>query len=125
MIESVVLYSTSIAASVVAVGALIRQWRQERHKPAVDVAQVGQAQADEDHLRATIKQMADETNRSRDYRVWQLENYIDLDRKWHREMISLLEKLVEQLRWELAKDGHELPNIEMPPPPDIPEPPHG
>lgn len=121
--ESIVLYATSIAASVVAAGALIRQWRAERNKPAVDAATAGQAQANEDHLRATIKQMADETNKSRDYRIWQLEGYIDLDRRWHREMIVLLEGLVDQLRLELATTGRTLPDVHIPEPPAIPEPP--
>jgi hypothetical protein len=114
----IVLYSTSIAGALVAAAALLRQWRAERNKPAVDVA-------NEDHLRQTIKQMADETNRSRDYRIWQLEGYIDLDRRWHREMIVLLEDLVDQLRTELAKNGRTLHDITVPPPPEIPEPPHG
>lgn len=125
MIEPIVLYSTSIGACVIAAAALFREWRRDRHKPDVDVAQVGQVQADEDHLRATIKQMADETNRSRDYRIWQLEGYIDLDRRWHREMIVLLENLVDQLRTELSRSGRTLHDIEVPRPPEIPEPPHG
>lgn len=123
MIESVVLYATSGTASAVAVAALIRQWRAERNKPAVDDATAAQARANEEHLRATVKQMADETNRSRDYRIWQLEGYIDLDRRWHREMIILLEGLVDQLRLELASTGRTLPDVNIPDPPTIPEPP--
>jgi hypothetical protein len=123
--ESLVLLVTSGTAAAVAVFAAVRQWRTERFKPAVDAATSDRTKADEDHLRATIKTMADETNRSRDYRIWQLEGYIDLDRRWHREMIILLEGLVDQLRLELASTGRTLPDVNIPDPPQIPEPPHG
>ena len=123
--ESLVLLATSGTAAAVAVFAAVRQWRVERHKPAVDVATADRTKADEDHLRATIKQMADETNRSRDFRIWALEGYLDLDRKWHREVIELLEGLVSQLRTELATTGRTLPDVTIPEPPAIPEPPRG
>lgn len=122
-VESLVLVGTSITASAVAAGALIRQWRSDRNKPIVDSATAEKTKAEEEHLRATVKAMADETNRSRDYRIWQLEGYIDLDRRWHREMIILLEGLVDQLRLELASTGRTLPDVNIPDPPTIPEPP--
>lgn len=121
--ESLVLLATSGTAAAAALFAVVRQWRSERFKPGVDVATTDRTKADEDHLRATIKQMADENNRSRDYRVWQLENYLDLDRLWHREVIILLEGLVDQLRLELATTGRTLPDITLPTPPEIPGPP--
>jgi hypothetical protein len=124
-IESLVLVGTSVTASVAAVGAVLRQWRSDRNKPVADAATADKAKAEEEHLRATVKSMAEETNRSRDYRVWALEGYIDLDRVWHREMIKLLEDLISQLRLELAQTGRELPDIAIPPPPEIPGPLHG
>jgi hypothetical protein len=123
-IESLVLVGTSVTASVAAVGAVLRQWRSDRNKPVADAATADKAKAEEEHLRATVKSMAEETNRSRDFRVWQLENYIDLDRLWHREVIVLLEGLIDQLRLELATTGRTLPDVHLPPPPPVPEPPH-
>jgi hypothetical protein len=114
--------ATILVALVTAI-ALIREWRRDRGKPAVDAAQADQMLADKDTLRATIEKMAAETHRSRDFRIWQLEGYVDLDRSWHRKMITLVEYLIELLRAELAKNGGALPVIDVPLPPEIPEPP--
>jgi hypothetical protein len=119
-----ILGATTIVSCVVAATALAHQWIQDRRKPALDTAHAEQLVADKDTLRAEIKKMAEETNRSRDYRIWALEGYIDLDRLWHREVIELLEGLVGQLRRELARTGRTLPDIDLPPPPEIPAPPH-
>jgi hypothetical protein len=117
-----VLYGTSIVTCLVTAGGLIHN----RRKPAVDAAQVGQINADEDHLRATITQMSKETNRDRDYRIWQLEQHYD--RKimpWQRQIIALVERLINLLRIEIEKNGGIMPDIEVPVAPDLPEPPHG
>lgn len=117
-----VLYGTSAVTCIVSLGGLLYS----RHRPAVDTAQVGQINADEDHLRATIAQMSKETNRDRDYRIWQLEQHYD--RKimpWQRQIIALVERLINLLRIEIEKNGGIMPDIEVPLPPDLPEPPHG
>lgn len=121
----VILAVTTIVSVVIAAFALVREWRRDRLKPAVDAADAEQKVADRDQLRATIKQMADETNRARDYRIWQLEAYLDMDRSWHRKMTSLVENLIEALNTELGKSGGHLPDFDIPDPPGIPEPPHG
>lgn len=117
-----VLYGTSITASAVALGG----WIQNRRKPTVDAAQAAQIDADEKHLRATIERMSKETNRDRDYRIWQLEQHYD--RKimpWQRQIIALVERLINLLRTEIEKNGGIMPEIDIPMPPELPEPPHG
>lgn len=117
-----VLYGTSIATVGVSIGGLLYNRRQ----PAVNTAQIGQINANEDHLRATITQMSKETNRDRDYRIWQLEQHYD--RKimpWQRQIIALVERLINLLRIEIEKNGGIMPDIEVPVAPDLPEPPHG
>lgn len=117
-----VLYGTSIATGAVGIGG----WLQNRRKPAVDKAQLRQIDADEDVLRQTIEQMSRETNRDRDYRIWQLEQHYD--RKimpWQRQIIALVERLISMLRIEIETNGGIMPEIDIPMPPELPEPPHG
>lgn len=112
MIGQIILWATSIISAAVAVAAVV----QSRRKPKLD-------RANEEQITETVKEIAARTNRKRDVRIWQLEGYVDLDRSWHREIIVILEQLVDQLRDEFRKTGRELPEIAIPTPPEVPKPP--
>lgn len=116
--------TTTILSVSVAVVSVAREWVRDRRQRRVEDADVDETIASEDQIRAEIKKMADDTNRSRDYRIWQLEGYIDLDRTWHRKMVALVEMLIELLRVELAKTHRKPPKLDIPVPPEIPPPPH-
>lgn len=113
----IILAVTAIISAGVAIFALLREWRRDRLKPTVDIATT-------DQLRSTVKQMAEETNRARDYRIWQLEGYVDLDRIWHREMIKIVEQLRDLLQVEMTRTAMQMPEIPIPAPPEIPAPFH-
>lgn len=110
---------SAVAALISAIGAVSVVLR-ERHKPTLDKTQ-------DEKYRAEIKRMSDETNAKRDYRIWQLEGYIDLDRGWHRDVIGLFEQLAAVLQ-QLQDAGlipadMNIPDVTFPPPPSVPEPP--
>lgn len=115
--------ATTIMSLSVAAVASVRAWVTPRRQAKIEDKTADQLSADSDQIRAEIKKMADETNRSRDYRIWQLEGYIDLDRTWHRKMIELVETLIDLLRAELAKTDRKPPKLDIPIPPEIPPPP--
>lgn len=115
--------TTTILSVSVAAASVAREWVRDRRQRRVEDADVDETVASEEQIRAEIKRMADDTNRSRDYRIWQLEGYIDLDRTWHRKMVALVETLIDLLRVELARSNRKPPKLDIPVPPEIPPPP--
>lgn len=91
---------------LIAALVLFRDWWNDRKKPAIN--------------EATITQMADERHRARDFRNWQLEGFVDLEREWRRKIAVWIETKIEQ--WRRGEPAP--PELDYPPPPEIPAPPH-
>jgi glutamate synthase domain-containing protein 3 len=126
MSADVVLVGTSVISCGVAVAAGVRLWVYGRNTPKLNQAQTEKADAEEDHLRATIELMSRETNRDRDFRIWQLEQHYDREiMPWARRFVAQFERVVNLLRIEIEKTGGTMPDIEIPVLPELPEPPHG
>lgn len=116
----IILTGTSIVTVLGAVLTLVWEHRRDKNKPALDEVSTAQG-------RAELKRMVDETNSYRDYRIWQLEGYLDLDREWHREVVTQFTKLLDVLI-TMDREGHVPADIafsdfRLPEPPRVPEPP--
>lgn len=115
-------YIPAFAALLTSIGALfavVSKMHQDRKKPALD-------ESNSEVARETVRKMINANNYYRDVRMWQLEGYVDLDREWHRSVITQFRSLLDLLR-ELRDNGTLPAHIPIPdappPPPVVPEPP--
>lgn len=100
-----------ILSLIVPIGSLIYMVIYTRRKDS--------AQTDE--VKQTIRKMSDETNASRDLRIWDLEKWSDLMRPWARAVLARVDTLCDLLDAELNAQGKQLPPMDPLPP--MPEPP--
>lgn len=114
-----ILAATSVLTVLGAFATLVWNHRRDRNQPVVDAVTAEQG-------RAELRKMVDETNSYRDYRIWQLEAYLDLDREWHRDVVAKFDKVLTILiatRADALPPDIDFSQLRLPLPPQVPEPP--
>lgn len=105
-----------VAGTVGAILIAVFAWIQNRRKPKLD-------EATTENIRQTVKKQADENNARRDRRLLDLEKWgFERVMPWGRTAVAVVDKMCDLIREDRATLGLEMPEIYLPPFPDMPPP---